>query len=57
MAPAFLCALLTMSGHVPNDLADGILGDLLSDLIQGIIELLDSLWWCFVVSGASYIMS
>lgn len=35
---------LTTCGHA--ELADGILGDLLQDLDQGIIsELLDSLWW------------
>ncbi|KAJ8342163.1 hypothetical protein SKAU_G00320910 [Synaphobranchus kaupii] len=33
-----------MSGHAPDESADGVLGDLLPDLDQGINELLDSLW-------------
>ncbi|KAJ8358599.1 hypothetical protein SKAU_G00151240 [Synaphobranchus kaupii] len=44
MAPACLYALPTMSGHAPDESADGVLGDLLPDLDQGISELLDSLW-------------
>ncbi|TWW77579.1 hypothetical protein D4764_12G0009690 [Takifugu flavidus] len=32
-----------MSGHAPNETTNGVLGDLLPDLDQGIIELLDSL--------------
>ena len=34
----------TMSGHVPDEGADGALGDLLPDLDWGISELLDSPW-------------
>ncbi|KAJ8359464.1 hypothetical protein SKAU_G00159890 [Synaphobranchus kaupii] len=30
-----------MSGHAPDELVDGVLGDLLPDLDQGISELLD----------------
>ncbi|TWW77307.1 hypothetical protein D4764_12G0006970 [Takifugu flavidus] len=32
-----------MSGHAPNEKTNGVLGDLLPDLDQGITELLDSL--------------
>ena len=38
-----LFALLTTSGHAPDERADGVLGDLLPDLDQGISEFLDSL--------------
>ncbi|KAJ8374091.1 hypothetical protein SKAU_G00046710 [Synaphobranchus kaupii] len=38
MAPACLYGLLTMSGHAPDESADGVLGDLLPDLDQGISE-------------------
>ncbi|KAJ8345370.1 hypothetical protein SKAU_G00295630 [Synaphobranchus kaupii] len=44
MAPTCLYVLPTMSGHAPDETADGVLGDLLPDLDQGISELLDSLW-------------
>ena len=52
MAPACLYALPTTSGHATDDSADGVLGDLLPDLDQGISELLDSLWQYLVVSDA-----
>lgn len=32
MAPTCLYAFLTSSGHVPDETADGVLGDLLPDL-------------------------
>ena len=44
MAHACLYALTTMSGHAPDDSADGVLGELLPDLDMDISELLDSLW-------------
>ena len=44
MAPACLYALLTASGHAPDEPADSVLQDLLPDLDQGISEPLDSLW-------------
>ena len=34
----------TTSGHAPDESGDGVLGDLLPDLDQGITELLGSLW-------------
>lgn len=34
---------MKMSGHVPNAMTDGVLGDLHPDLDKGITELLDSL--------------
>ena len=37
-------ALLTTSGHTPDEMVDGVLGVLLPDLDQGVSELLDSLW-------------
>ncbi len=43
MAPTCLYACLTMSGHAPNETTDGVLGYFLTDLDQGITELLDSL--------------
>ena len=43
MASTCLYACLTTSGHAPNETTDGVLGDLLPDLDQGITELLDSL--------------
>lgn len=36
-------------GNAPDELVDGVLGDLLSYLGQGISELLDSLWLYLVV--------
>lgn len=39
-APHMLYACLTVSGHVPDETTDGILGDLLPELDQGISELL-----------------
>lgn len=36
-----LYALQTLSGHATDDLADGVLGELLSDLDEGINEILD----------------
>ena len=41
-----------MSGHAPDETAGGVLGDLLSDLDQGISEFLDSLWHYFVEAEA-----
>ncbi|KAI4871830.1 hypothetical protein NFI96_016388, partial [Prochilodus magdalenae] len=35
--------MMCTSGHAPNETTDGVLGDLLSDLDQVILELLDSL--------------
>ena len=32
---------MTMSGHAPDESVNGVLGDLLPDLDQGITELLD----------------
>lgn len=34
---------MKMSGHVPNAMTDGVLGDLHPDLDKGVTELLDSL--------------
>lgn len=39
MTPMYLHARLKMSGHAPGKTIDGALGDLLSDLDQGINEL------------------
>lgn len=36
-------ACLTIPEHAPNEMTDGVLGDLLPDLGQSITELLDSL--------------
>ena len=47
MAPTCLYALPATSGHAPDETVDGVLGDLLPDLDQGISELLDSLW-CYL---------
>ncbi|CAB1444405.1 unnamed protein product [Pleuronectes platessa] len=44
MASTCLYAPPTTSGHAPDESADGVLGDLLPDLDQGVSELLDSLW-------------
>ena len=52
MAPTCLYALPTTSGHALDETADGVLGDLLPDLDQGISELLDSLWRYLVVADA-----
>lgn len=52
MALACLCALQTMPGHASDQLADGALGDLPSDLHRGISELLDSLWPYLAASDA-----
>lgn len=52
MTPVCLYALLTTSGHAPDKSADGVLGDFLPDLGQGISELLDSLWRYLQVSVA-----
>ena len=41
--PACLNALSKMSGRAPPESMDGVQGDLLPDLDQGISELLDSL--------------
>ncbi len=49
MVPQWLYALLTTSRHAPDEMADGVLGDLLPDLYQGISELLDSLW-CYLAA-------
>lgn len=51
-APACLYALPTTSGHATDEAADGVLGELLPDLDQGISELLESLWLYLVVSDA-----
>ena len=50
MAPTCLYALLTTSGHAPDEIVDGVLGYLLPDLDQGISELLDSLWGYLVAA-------
>ena len=52
MSPTCLCALATTSGHSPDEIADGVLGDLLLDLDQGISELQDSLWRCLAAGDA-----
>ncbi len=44
-----LYALLTTSRHALDEMADGVLGDLLPDLDQGISELLNSLW-CYLAA-------
>ena len=46
MSPPHAC-MQSMSEHAPDETADGVLGDLLPDLDQGISELLDSLWRYF----------
>ncbi len=44
MAPTCLYALPTASGHAPDEMEDGVLGNLLPDLEKSISMLLDSLW-------------
>ena len=44
VASTCLYALSTTSGHAPDESTDGLLGDVLPDLYQGISQLLDSLW-------------
>ena len=43
MGPTWLYALPTKSGHAYDEMAEGVLGNLLTDLNQVISELLDSL--------------
>lgn len=53
MAPTCLYVLLVISGHTPDETADGILRDHFPDLDRGISELLDSLWCYSTASDAS----
>ncbi|GAA6108089.1 putative helicase mov-10-B.2 [Tachysurus ichikawai] len=46
MAPKYPYALQTTSGQTPNELVNGILGDLIPDLDQGSSSLLDNLCYC-----------
>ena len=48
MARTCLYALPTTSGHAPDETVDGVLGDLLPDLDQGISEVLE---WSVVLLG------
>ena len=57
MAISCLYALLTTSGHAPEESAVGVLGDLLLDLDQGISELLDSLFVVLVVASDALIQN
>ena len=52
MALPCLYALLTMFGLAQYESADGVKGDCLPYLDQGIREPLDSLWWYLLVLGA-----
>ncbi len=52
MDPMCLYAPLTISRHVPDEMANGVLWDLLSDMNQGITELLDNLWCNLVALDA-----
>ena len=45
--PVCLYALLTTSGHAPDESAGGNLEDLFPDLDQGISELMDRVWGYF----------
>ncbi len=47
-----LNTLRTKSRHAPDEMVDGVLGDLLPDLDQDISELLDSLWFYLAASNA-----
>ncbi len=47
-----LYALPITSKHSSDEMMDGVLEDLLTDLDQGINELLDSLWRCLASSDA-----
>ena len=57
MAPTSLYAHPTKSGHAPDELADGVLGDLIPDLDQGLSDLLHSLWQYLAVLMHQYITS
>lgn len=53
MTPTCMYAIQTAPGYAPDELVDGVLRGLLSNLHQGICELLDSLWRYLTMPNAS----